>query len=288
MALAFVYHGGLLLSGTFKRTYDAYVHIFFADHYVRAWFDHWDYRWYTGFTMTSYPPGSQQSIALLAPFTGLLTAFVIVQLFAVLLVTLGTYRFAKIWVSPEAAGYAALVAVFASSISETVHVFGQLPTMFSLGFLLNALPFVHRWVDRGRLRDLLAAWALTAATTAGHHVTTLFGAIFFVAPVLVLGIVEKFRHPLPDEPSARPDRVTRANLRPLIVRRVRRILPAVVRAGVFGVGMIFLLVLVVLPYWLWSRSDPITQVSIRTPRVIRSSPTSTPAWSSGSSPTASG
>jgi hypothetical protein len=262
LALAFVYHGGLLISGTFKRTYDAYVHIFFADHYARAWFDHWDYRWYTGFTMTSYPPGSQQSIALLSPVFGLLTGFVIVQLFAVLLVTLGTYRSAMIWVSREAAGYAALVAVFASSISETVHVFGQLPTMFSLGFLLNALPFVYRWVDRGRQHDLLAAWALTAATTAGHHVTTLFGAIFFVGPVLALGIVEKFRQPLPDEPAGRPPRVTRANLRPLVVRRVRRILPAVLRAGVFGAGMIVLLVLVVLPYWLWSRADPITQVSI--------------------------
>ena len=67
LLIALAYHG-VLIFYTFKRTYDAYVHIFFADHYARAWFDHWDYRWYTGFTMTSYPPGSQQSIALLSPF----------------------------------------------------------------------------------------------------------------------------------------------------------------------------------------------------------------------------
>src|SRR5690348_11043841 len=52
LGLALVYHGSLLVSGTFKHTYDAYVHIFFADHYVRSWFDPWDYRWYTGFTLT--------------------------------------------------------------------------------------------------------------------------------------------------------------------------------------------------------------------------------------------
>src|SRR5204862_1135708 len=142
-----------------------------------------EYRWYTGFTMTSYPPGSQESIALVAPLVGgLLNGFIVVQLFAVLNVTLGMYRFSKIWVSEDAAGYAALLIVFCSSITETVHVFGQLPTSFSLGFLLNALPYVSRWLSDGRTSDLLCAWAFNAATTAGHHVTTLFGAIFFVLP----------------------------------------------------------------------------------------------------------
>ena len=114
LALALAYHGALLLSGTYKGTYDAYVHIFFADHYARAWFDHWEPRWYTGFPMTSYPPGSQQAIALLSGLFGLQSAFVIVTTLAVLNVTLGIYRFSKIWVSEEAAGYAALILVFAS------------------------------------------------------------------------------------------------------------------------------------------------------------------------------
>jgi hypothetical protein len=261
LALALVYHGGLLFF-TFKRTYDAYVHIFFADHYVRAWFDHWEYRWYTGFTMTSYPPGSQQAVGLLSNLIGLQNGFIVVQTFAVLMVVLGIYRFSRIWVSEEAAGYAALLAVFSSSITETIHVFGQLPTTFSLGFLLNALPFVYRYLDEGDFKYLLIAWSLNAATTAGHHVTTLFGAVFFVAPVMVLAIVQHLRKPLPDEAMERPAKVTRGNLRPLVVRRLRRILPVVLRCAVYGVGLILILVLVVLPYWLWSRSDPITQVSI--------------------------
>lgn len=262
LALALAYHGALLLMGTYKGTYDAYVHIFFADHYARAWFDHWEPRWYTGFPMISYPPGSQQSIALLSNFVGLENGFAIVATFAVLNVTLGIYRFSKIWVSEEAAGYAALLTVFASNIAETVHVFGQLPTMFSLGFLLNALPFVYRWMREGKIRWLLTGWLLNAATTAGHHVTTLFGAVFFVAPVIGLAIVEALREPLPDEPPQHPARITRKNVWALVARRVRRILPALGRAAIYGPGLIVALVFVVLPYWLWSKSDPITQVSI--------------------------
>ena len=149
LTLAFVYHGVLLLSGDFKHTYDALIHVFFADHYYRYWWDPWEYRWYTGFTMTSYPPGSQQSIALVAHLFGgnLLSAFVVVQLFAILNITFGTYRFSKVWVSKEAAGYAALLVVFCSSITETVHVFGQLPTTFSLGFLLHALAYANDWLE---------------------------------------------------------------------------------------------------------------------------------------------
>lgn len=261
LALALAYHGVLVYS-TFRRTYDAYVHIFFGDHYARTWFDHWDYRWYTGFPLTSYPPGSQQSIGLLSKWVGLEGGFVLVQLFAVLMVTIGIYRFSKIWVSEEAAGYAALLTVFSSSITETIHVFGQLPTTFSLGFLLNALAFAHRWFKEGDPTMLLAAWALNAATTAGHHVTTLFGAVFFLGPVIVLDLVDKFRTPLPDEPPQHPGKVTRANLRPLLMRRLRRIVPVGLRTGLYMAGLGFILIMVVLPYWLWSKDDPISQVPI--------------------------
>ena len=160
LVLAIIYHGGLLVSGSYTKTYDAYLHIFFADHYVRAWFDDWEYRWYTGFSMTSYPPGAHQSIALLSFLLGLQNAFIIVQLLSILCIICGVYRFSRLWVSEEAAGYAALLAVFSSSIAETVHVYGQLPTTFSLGFLLNSLPYLKRWLEEGKWSCLLVAWTV--------------------------------------------------------------------------------------------------------------------------------
>ena len=61
-----LFHGGLLLFGTYQSTYDAYVHIFFADHYRRDWFSTWDQRWYTGFSTVSYPPGTHMAVAATA------------------------------------------------------------------------------------------------------------------------------------------------------------------------------------------------------------------------------
>jgi len=260
---ALLYHGVLSIYGTYRNTYDAYVHIFFADHWTRGWFDHWDPRWYTGFTLTSYPPLSQQSVAAVSFLTGdLRLAFGIVQASAMVLMTIGMYRFAQLWVSKEAAGWAAIWLVFSSAMAETIHVFGQLPTTYSLAMLLNALPFTYRWIVRGRGSDLAKAWALTAATTGAHHVTTLFGSVFITAPVLALALVECFRTELTDEPGAQPRFVTKANWWALVMRRLRRVLWPVLRTGVFGVGTIALLLLVVFPYWAWSKSDPITQVSI--------------------------
>lgn len=262
LGLAALFHGGLLISGTFRRTYDAYVHIFFADHYARDWFSTWEPRWYTGFTTTSYPPGSHQSIALLSRVIGLEFAFVTVQLLAVLGLVIGVYRFARIWVRPRAAGWAAILTVVSSSIAEAVHTFGQLPTTFSLAFLLNAMPYAYRWVRQGEGRSLLLAVICTAATTAGHHVTTLFGSVFFLGPVVATALLDRLRTPMPDETDRHPRRVTAENVRALVARRLRRVLPAVVRAGLYGGLVLTTLVFVVLPYWLWSSSDPITQIPI--------------------------
>lgn len=260
---ALLVHGALGFYGSYAQTYDAYIHMFFADHWVRSWFDHWEPRWYTGFTMTSYPPLSHQTVALLSVFTGdLRTAFVLVQTTAITLMTLGMYRFARLWVDDEAAQWAALWLVCSSAVAETIHVFGQLPTIVSLAFLLNALPYLYRWIEEGQRRELLRSWALIAATTGAHHVTTLFGAVFIIAPVVLLALLHRWHTPLADEPAAHPRYWTRQNWRALLLLRLRRVLWPGMRSALFGMGALALLLLIVWPYWLWTRQDPIAQVPI--------------------------
>ena len=262
IALAFIVHGGLLAAGSYRGTYDAWVHIFFGDHYAREWFSTWEPRWYTGFTTVSYPPASHQSIALGSKLVGLTTAFVIVQLAAVITVVVGVYRFSLLWVRREAAGWAALLAVVSSSLAEVVHTFGQLPTTFALGFLLNAQPSIRRWIHDGVRIELLAAIAILAATTAGHHVTTLFGSVFFTGPVAVRAILDRWGTPVDGEPEGHAISARPSLLAPQVARRLRRVLPATLRTAVLGVLSIATLITVVLPYWRWSSSDPITQVPI--------------------------
>ncbi len=263
LLLVVAYHGSLLLSGSYQGTYDAYVHMFLGDHYARDWFSTWEQRWYTGFTTVSYPPGTHMAMGAISKITGSLgSAFIIVQTSMLLLLTVGVYRFSRIWVDERAAANASVLLVLSSAIAETVHVFGQLPTTFALAFLLNALPYLRAWVFGGKFRDLFTGVVVLAACTAGHHVTTLFGSVFFFGPVVVAGLLEQSRIPRADETIVGNVAITRSSAVDLIRRRVRRILPAFGRLVVLGPMVLGALVIVVLPYWLWSSSDPINQVAI--------------------------
>ncbi len=245
LAATIVFHGGLLPL-THGNTYDAFIHMFFGDHYHRSWFDPWEPRWYTGFATTSYPPGTHMMIAALMHFMPLRAAFVVVQLAGLLLLVIGTYRFALLWVAPRAAGYAALALVLASSISETVHLFGQLPTIFSLGLFLNALPYFMRWIVFGRWRDLGYAVILSAATTAAHHVTTIFGGVLFVLPLAAQSLrAYAALHRVHGNKSG-----------------IWHFWRPLARGMGLAVLMIAAVAITVFPYWHWSVTDPITQVPI--------------------------
>ena len=247
LLLALFVHGALIASGTFRGTYDAYVHMFFGDHYSRDWFSTWETRWYTGFTTVSYPPGTHQLIALISKAIGLEAAFMVVQLVGILILVVGVYRMASLWAEPRAARWAALLAVLSTSIAEAVHVFGQLPTIVALGLLLNATPYVDRWLRTGDLKMLLAAITTLAATTACHHVTTLFGSVFFLGPIIARVVIDSWRAVAATRNGTSAARFIGAS---------------VARSAFFGGLLVATLIIVVLPYWLWSSSDPISQVPI--------------------------
>jgi hypothetical protein len=263
LLVALGFHGSLLVRGSYRLTYDAYVHLFFADHYRRSWFSTWEPRWYTGFKTVSYPPGSHQLLALTSKIVGLKSAFPIVAMMAILVLILGIYRFSLIWVDQRSAGYAAILASLSSSVAEALHVFGQLPTLLSLGLLLNGLPFAHRWIREGGFASMMAGLSFTAATTAVHHVTTLFGIVFFLGPVVVNAIQLRAEQPLHDEvgKNLRALRI-RSNIAPVGARFLRRAFPAIARSIAYLLCVLIALVVVVLPYWRWSKSDPITQIPI--------------------------
>ncbi len=247
LLLAVCFHGTALFY-TLSGTYDAYVHIFFADHYARAWFEPWEYRWYTGFTITSYPPLSHQLIALLSKVVGLKMGFALVMLTAVCGLVVGTYRFGRLWVSNEAAAYGALFAVFASSVVQTVHIYGQLPTLCGVACLTNALPDVYAYTRTLSRARLWRVWSLLGVTATFHHVTTIYGLIFFIAPVVATALLD----------GVGPWGGWRAVAGRLWRLTARRIGPLLT----LGAGVVGLVVGLLFPYWYWSRTDPITQMPI--------------------------
>ena len=190
LLLALAFHGSAIFF-TLETTYDALIHLFFADHYANSWFEPWNYKWYTGFTVQSYPPLVHQSIALLSLIGGLKFGLFTVALIAIILFVTGVYRFSLLITSNKTvAGYATVLAVFSSSFLETLHIFGQLPSIVGISVLMHALPEIYLWLKTGKKWYLATALSLIAVTVTSHHVTPIFGMIFFIFPLIGMVIMD--------------------------------------------------------------------------------------------------
>lgn len=241
---------GVVVFFTFQNTYDAYVHIFFGSHYAEHWFDHWNYKWYTGFTVTSYPPLIHQLIALLSYVVGLKLAFVILCIAATALFIRGVYVFSKLWVDEKSAGVASLLAAVSSSFTEALHVFGQLPSITGIALLLNLSPYVYSWI-RGRSKmNLILSLSYFAVITATHHVTTIFGMVFFIFPVIGLAIMDNAIEEKGDTSTVG------------LIDFARHLIYIIKPGVILGVCTLIIAIMMIFPYWVWSANDPISQVPI--------------------------
>jgi hypothetical protein len=250
LCLALLTHG-IIIYFTLPKTYDAFVHMFFADHYSRFWFEPWEYRWYTGFLTTSYPPLVHQAIALISKLFPLKVAFSIYAIFILEILIIGVYRFTKLFFDKPTAGVAAILTVVLSSIVETLHVFGQMPTLTGLAFLLNALPFLYQYIVKRKLIYLVMALAFLSVVISSHHVTAIFGMVFFIAPTIFMALVDGL-----------PQTYQPQNILRFVITIIKEAAKKYKLILLFGGLVIVLAVGLIFPYWYWSKNDPITQVSI--------------------------
>jgi hypothetical protein len=238
---ALAIHLPLLMMKLPMKSYDTNFHIFFASHYAQHWFEPWNPKWYAGFSQTTYPPLPQQWVAIVSHVAGLELAYMVVQLAAILLLVVGVYRFALLWVGPRAASFAALASVFLGSESFLVYSAGQLGTTSAAPIYLNALPFLYEWLRKGRWSAFLKSTILFAAAAAAHHATLLFGSFFFALPVLALVLLDR----------EDGDRVST----PAFAARIAA------TVGVVGAAI----AIVLLPFWIALIHYPVTQTPIAHP-----------------------
>jgi hypothetical protein len=252
LMVAVAIHLPLLLMELPLRSYDTNFHIFFASHYLHHWFNPWNTKWFAGFSQTTYPPLAQQWIAVLSHLFGLNLAYMAVQFAAILLLAIGVYRFAKLWVSPRAASYAALASVLLSSESFLVYSAGQLSTTAAAPLYLNALPYLFDWIRYGRGRSFLKGLVLFTAAAAVHHVTLIFGTAFFALPVFVLALMDRRE----GEESGAGAIIGRSVVITIFV------------AAAVGI--------VLLPFWIALVHNPVTQTPI--PHASRANYILSPQW----------
>jgi hypothetical protein len=239
LLLALLVHGPLLLMQLPLDSYDAHLHQFFAAHYAQHWFNPWNERWFTGFSQTTYPPLEQQWMALFSHIMGLNLAYVLVQMIAILLLPIGVYRYARIWVSDRAASYAAVGSVLLGSLSFLVYQAGQLSTTWAAPLYLNALPYFYAWSREGKWRSLVKGLVLILAAASAHHVTLLFGSVLFALPILITAILDRKRDGADSTSGG-----------------------VIIRGFIFGVLSVLGVGLVLLPYWLALYHNPIKQMPI--------------------------
>jgi hypothetical protein len=237
--LALAVHGPLLLMQLPANSYDANTHIFFAAHYAHHWFSPWNEKWFGGMSQTTYPPLTHQWIALFSHLFGLTGAYMFVQLAVILLLPVGMYRYALLWVPEREASYAALGSVFLGSLAMLVYQSGQLPTTTAAALTLNALPYFYRWTRDAGVMPLLKGAALSLAGAAAHHVTFLFGAVLFALPVLWLSVLDRQESPRKSSSAM-----------------------VLVRGIVFGVLTLAATFVMLLPYFISLRQNPISQLPI--------------------------
>src|SRR5215471_12374254 len=151
--LALLVHGPLLLMQLPQGSYDAFFHQFFAAHYAQHWFNPWNEKWFTGFSQTTYPPLEQQWIAIFSKIMGLHLAYMFVQFIAILLLPIGVYRYARIWVNERAASYAALGSILLGALSFLVYQAGQISTTWAAPLYLNALPYYYEWARQTKFKS---------------------------------------------------------------------------------------------------------------------------------------
>jgi hypothetical protein len=237
--VALAVHGPLLLMQLPAGSFDANFHMFFASHYAHHWFNPWNEKWFAGFSQTTYPPLTHQWIALLSNVVGLKMGYMLVQLIGVLLLPVGVFRFARIWVDDRSASYAALGSIFIGALSFLVYQAGQLATVTSAALYLNALPYFYEWMTEATGRSLLKGVAISLTAAAAHHVTLIFGVVLFAGPVLWTAYLD-----------ARDERVP-GSVGGVLSR-------AIVFGGMVGAGV----AIVLLPYWLALIQHPIHQIPI--------------------------
>jgi hypothetical protein len=239
LLVALAVHGPLLLMQLPAGSFDTNFHIFFASHYAQHWFDPWNEKWFAGFSQTTYPPLTHQWIALFSNVVGLQMGYMLVQLIAVLLLPVGVFRFARIWVEERAASYAALGSVFLGALAFLVYQAGQLATIASAALYLNALPYFYEWITTASGRSLVKGIAVSWAAAAAHHVTLIFGIPLFAGPVLWLAWQD-----------ARDERVPGS------------VFGVLSRAVIFGVIVALGIGAVLAPYWIALIQHPIHQIPI--------------------------
>ncbi|MFC2063308.1 hypothetical protein ACFLS8_05145 [Chloroflexota bacterium] len=185
--VAILFNLPLVLSGFQNFNFDSWNHMFFASSYTDSWFNTWEPRWFTGFSVTTYSPLVTQVMALLSFAVGLEASYVLLTMGAMVLISIAVYSFCRNFLANEHAVWAGLLSQILLSLYLAAYTWGQLPSLFAVSSSLFACTYLWRYLKDGRLKYLIISALLIGITAAAHHFTFIcFTPFLVVATSLTL------------------------------------------------------------------------------------------------------
>ena len=175
--------------------YDAPIHMFFGDHYVRSWFDLWDPRWYNGFTVASYPPLAHQLLAILELTSGKPTlSYALLSSISIALYAYALARYSNLFLGRRVSILGSIASILAPATMISFLIYGHLTTILSTALTFLSFTMFIEYAKRRRRLNLLASSLLASASIYSHHFTALvFSPILFITTISHLWLNDKMR-----------------------------------------------------------------------------------------------
>jgi hypothetical protein len=185
--LAILFNTALILFQPWFRGWDAWTHIFLADHFRNDWFGLWDSRWYNGFDVASYPPLAHQLIAIFGWFN-IELGYAILNLVFMTAFPIVVYYFVETIYQEKVAIASALLATFLPSLYFHVYGAGQFTTLVAAVFALASGTAFRRYLEQPSWKWWALSVLFGALTVQAHLIS-----ILFLIPLLAISIAEKRR-----------------------------------------------------------------------------------------------
>jgi hypothetical protein len=160
--------------------------MFLARQYASDWFNPWNSHWFGGFSQTTSAPLTQQVVALLSHLIGINAAYMVTQLFAVVLLSLAVYRFARLWSDERIAPLAAIGSIFLGSLALLIYREGALPATAGTALALFGATYLYGWARGNEFASLIGSLLCLVAAGCCDHITAIFGILLFSLPTLWL------------------------------------------------------------------------------------------------------
>jgi hypothetical protein len=154
--------------------YDAPIHMFFGDHYAKSWFSFWDYRWYNGFNVASYPPLIHQLLALFELILREPTlCYALISSISIIFYAYALARYGKLFLEYNISILASIATILTPATMISFLFYGHLTTIFSTALAFLSSTFFIEYIKNHNYIKLVISSLLASASIYSHHLTSM-------------------------------------------------------------------------------------------------------------------